>query len=57
MGRGTRRVQASNEFELGGQRVVLIDTPGLANNSEAGVICEELMGLIKEFLAELYVKT
>ena len=59
MGPGTRRVQASNEFELDGQRVVLIDTPGIANNTylEGTVICETLIELIKEFLAESYVKT
>ena len=44
----------SNEFKLVGQRVMLIDTPGI---EERGISCEKLIELIKGFLAISYVKT
>ena len=54
----TRRVQASNEFELDGQRVVLIDTPGFRWAADIfGSRYEQVTGDIKQFLAESYVKT
>jgi GTP-binding protein EngB required for normal cell division len=48
----TSRIQVSNEFELDGQRVVLIDTPGFGFWN-----FEKAMADIKEFLAKSYVKT
>ena len=54
MAQRTRRVQVSNEFELDGKRVVLIDTPGFTYER---AISEKMMGDIKELLAESYVKT
>ena len=58
----TRRVQASNEFELDGRRVVLIDTPGLESSRRTLAIrlrmtFERVIENIQEFLAESYVKT
>ena len=50
-------IQASNEFELDGQRVVLIDTPGFKMHSPVSSENENVMKLIKDFLAESYVKT
>ena len=50
-------VQASNEFELDGQRVVLIDAPGFGLNSPLSFKNRNVMELIKDFLAESYVKT
>ena len=43
-------IQASNEFELDDQRVVLIDTPGITFRDYM------MMGDIKKFLAESYVQ-
>ena len=45
----------SNEFELDGQRVVLIDSPGFSYIT--GENYEKVVGDIKQFLAETYVKT
>ena len=58
----TRRVQASNEFELDGRRVVLIDTPGLESSRwivamRLRMTFERVIENIQEFLAESYVKT
>ena len=54
----TRTVQASNEFELDGQRVVLIDTPGFRRAADLfGSSYEDVTGDIKQFLAGSYVKT
>ena len=49
----------SNEFELDGQRVVLIDTPGFDFNGwiSLSLNYEKVMGDIRNFLAESYVKT
>ena len=49
----------SNEFELDGQRVVLIDTPGLNFKSllSMSLNYEKVTGDIRNFLAESYVKT
>ena len=47
----------SNEFELDGQRVVLIDTPGMqAYHSTAGKNDKNVIESIGKFLAESYVK-
>ena len=47
----------SNEFELDGQRVVLIDTPGMrAYRSRVGRKDEDVVISIEEFVAESYVK-
>ena len=47
----------SNEFELDDQRVVLIDTPGIKYELCKNSNIEDVMKVIKEFLAESYVKT
>ena len=49
----------SNEFELDGQRIVLIDTPGFDYNSLLSFYtnCEKVIGDIRNFLAESYVRT
>ena len=49
-------IRASNEFELDGQRVVLIDTPGFGIGAAVSSN-ENVMKVIKDFLAESYVKT
>ena len=47
----------SDEFELDGQRVVLIDTPGMRPSSTApGRFDKDVMKSIGKFLAESYVK-
>ena len=51
-----RRIQASDEFELDGQRVVLIDTPGFNPGDRLGPGDEGVTGDIEEFLAKSYVK-